>query len=186
MVEDFVQAVKWLALFGVLIVVALVVGAFLAGRASVTALDVRRDSLRSALAARIDTVTVYVDRANRAKVRSDASKTASDASDAAVTVIDTMTVAIRVTPAAPPVLYPIPPEMIAAHLNLRRTVADQATTILDTRAALSHAQGALGTAVSLHAADSTRIAQLQRRQCDTKCKVTLLSLGALLGAIAAR
>ncbi len=184
--EDLANVVKWIAFGLTAIVVLIAAGSFLLGRASVTPLDVRRDSLRAALVARIDTVKVYVERANRSKQQSDASKSASDAADAKIEIVDPTTIALRYTPTAAPALYSIPPELVTDLLTLRRTVDDQAVTILDTRAALSHAQGALGTAVALHVADSTRVVQLQRSQCDRRCKATLLTIGALLGFAAAR
>lgn len=184
--EDIANVVKWIAVGLTAFVVVVAVASFFAGRASVTALDVRRDSIRTVFVAKIDTVTVYVDQANASHKKSSASKSASDAADAKIEVVDPTTIALRITPSAPPTIHVVPPELVTDLITLRRTVADQAKTILDTRAALSHAQGALKTAVDLHAADSTRIAQLQKSQCDRSCKITLLAIGALAGVVAAK
>lgn len=186
--EDIIQAVKWIAFVATAIVVLLIAGAFYAGRASarLDALSVKSDSIRTVLVAKIDTVTIYVAQADSSKRKSDASKAASDSAVAKIVVVDPTTIALRLTPTSAPSFHSIPAEMIAAHLRQQITIDDQAKTILDTRAALSHAQGALKTAVDLNRVDSTRIVQLQQSQCDRRCKAVLLGLGALIGAIATK
>lgn len=146
-------------------------------------LVVERDSLAARTLAKIETVTVYVARADSSKARSDRSKRASDAADQLVDIVDSTTLAVRVTPTAPPRLVITPAEVVADLVKLRKTSADQAVTILDLRAAVSRATDALADARTIIHTDSVVIRKLAANQCDRRCKLLVFGSGLALGLI---
>jgi hypothetical protein len=117
-------------------------------------------------AAAVETVTVYVPIAAKSKAQ-------SDNADALVDVVSDTMLRVHITPAAPPTIVIVPPQVSNDLTTLRRTVSDQARAIVALQQ-LVHADSLV-----IRRLDSLVAAQRQSR-CGAKCGGVIVAGGLLL------